>query len=177
MKKNNLNRTKAVIHIALMTSVTMALSFIRIPFYPVPFTLQTLATMFAAILLPRWSAVISQLLFIGIGLLGVPIFSQGGGLGYIFNPTFGYILFLPIMCFLISILYKKLKVIGLIIPAILLLIFGTFYYILLYKIPFDRNILSVFVGFTLIFIPAEALKAICAHLLGQRLKKMLYINN
>lgn len=34
----------------------------------------------------------SALVYVALGLLGVPIFTEGGGLGYVFKPTFGYLI-------------------------------------------------------------------------------------
>lgn len=171
MKINN--KTKTIVHIALMTALTIGLSFVRVPFYPVPFTLQTLAAMLAGILLSRWAGVTSQVVYLAIGLIGLPIFSQGGGFGYIFNPTFGYLLFLPVLTLLVSVLYKKLKIVGIAFSATLLLVFGTLYYIVVFKIPFDKGLLSIFWGFAAIFVPAEILKSVCAYLLGTKIKKII----
>lgn len=67
-------------------------SFIKIPIPLSPFTLQFLMTSLAGLLLgPTWGtrAVIA---YVAAGLLGLPIFAEGGGLGYIANPNFGYLL-------------------------------------------------------------------------------------
>jgi biotin transport system substrate-specific component len=155
-----------------MTAITVALSFVKIPFYSVPFTLQTLAAMLAGVLLRKWEGTASQVLYIAIGLVGLPVFSQGGGLGYIFNPTFGYILFLPVLTILVSFLYRPLKVFGLILPSILLLLFGAMYYLIF--INNDMTIGSVLISFMLIFIPAEIIKSLAAYYLGVKLKPLLY---
>jgi biotin transport system substrate-specific component len=34
----------------------------------------------------------SQLVYVGIGLAGLPVFTQGGGVGYFLQPTFGYLI-------------------------------------------------------------------------------------
>ena len=34
----------------------------------------------------------SVFVYVLLGLIGVPVFTQGGGLGYVFQPTFGYLL-------------------------------------------------------------------------------------
>ena len=34
----------------------------------------------------------SQLVYVGIGLAGFPVFTQGGGIGYFLQPTFGYLI-------------------------------------------------------------------------------------
>lgn len=55
-------------------------------------TLQFLFTALAGLLLGwKWGAV-SQLLYVGIGLLGLPVFTQGGGIGYVLQPSFGFLL-------------------------------------------------------------------------------------
>lgn len=167
--------SKSLVKIALMTSITVGLSFVKVPFYPVPFTLQTLAAMLAGILLKKWEGVSSQIIYILLGLIGIPIFSQGGGIGYIFNPTFGYLLFLPVLTLLVNILWKRLKIFGIIIPSVCLLFFGTFYYIVLFSVPLDNGIWKILINFAVIFIPAEILKSFCAYFLGKKLKIILKI--
>ncbi len=167
-------RTKTIVYIALMTAITVGLSFVKVPFYPVPFTLQTLAAMLAGILLKRWAGVASQTLYIALGLIGLPIFTQGGGLGYVFNPTFGYLLFLPVMTLLVSLLHKRFKVLGIVFPAVLQLAFGAFYYIIIFNIPLE-GVGKTLLSFLVVFIPAEILKAICAYFVGVKIKNRLTV--
>lgn len=54
-----------------------------------------------AVLGPFYGA-LSQIIYLITGLLGVPIFSMGGGPGYIFQPTFGYLLSFPIASYVIG---------------------------------------------------------------------------
>lgn len=162
-------RTKTIVYIALMTAMTVGLSFVKVPFYPVPFTLQTLAAMLAGIVLKRWAGVASQTLYVALGLIGLPIFTQGGGFGYIFNPTFGYLLFLPVLTLLVSLLHKKFKVAGIAFPAVLQLAFGTFYYIIIFHIPLE-SIGKTLMGFMVVFIPAEVLKSVCAYFVGVKIR-------
>ncbi|MEA4853070.1 MAG: biotin transporter BioY [Christensenella sp.] len=58
----------------------------------VPFTLQFLFTTLAGLLLGGKNGASSVAISIILGLIGLPIFSPGGGISYIFNPTFGYLL-------------------------------------------------------------------------------------
>lgn len=77
---------------ALFTALTAVGAFIRIPTPTVAFTLQILFVFLAGILLgPAWGA-LSQLLYVLLGLIGVPVFTGGGGLGYVFQPSFGFLL-------------------------------------------------------------------------------------
>lgn len=75
----------------LFAALIAAGAFVRIPFPPVPLTLQTLFVILAALVLgPKYSA-ISVGVYLFIGLAGFPVFVKGGGLGYVFQPTFGYL--------------------------------------------------------------------------------------
>lgn len=67
-------------------------AYIKIPVPVVPFTLQLLFTMMSGqILGPKWGA-ISVIIYIFIGLFVAPVFAYGGGIGYILQPTFGYLI-------------------------------------------------------------------------------------
>ena len=92
MKKGKILSTKEMILCALFTALIAVGAFIKIPIPYVPITLQFLFTNIAGLLLGRKKGLISVGLYIFLGLAGLPIFTQGGGPGYIFQPTFGYIL-------------------------------------------------------------------------------------
>lgn len=81
-----------MILIALFTALTAVGAFIKIPIPPVPITLQLAFVAYAGIFLGARNAMISQLLYIMIGLIGIPIFANGGGITYVFQPTFGYLI-------------------------------------------------------------------------------------
>ena len=67
-------------------------AFIKIPIPVVPFTLQLLFTMLAGLLLGPSLGFLSVLVYIILGLIGLPIFTEGGGIFYIFKPSFGFLL-------------------------------------------------------------------------------------
>jgi len=85
-------KIKSLAMIALMAALTAAGAFIRIPMPLVPFTLQTLFCVLSGILLGPKRGAAAQLLYALIGLAGVPIFTQGGGIMYVLQPSFGYLL-------------------------------------------------------------------------------------
>lgn len=95
-------QTRSMILIPLFAGLTAIGGFLRIPFFPVPLTLQTLFVYLSGDLLGGKDAMISQLLFLTVGLIGVPIFALGGGWSYIFQPTFGYLLGFPIAAWIIG---------------------------------------------------------------------------
>ena len=82
---------RQIILCALFVALIALGAFIRIPVPVVPFTLQYLFTMLAALLLGGKLGCIAVCGYILLGLAGLPVFTQGGGVGYIFQPTFGYI--------------------------------------------------------------------------------------
>ena len=76
----------------LFTALTAIGAFIRIPVPVVPFTLQFLFTMLAGILLGGRLGSLSVAIYVLLGLIGLPVFTEGGGPAYIFQPTFGYLI-------------------------------------------------------------------------------------
>lgn len=84
--------TKEMTLCALFTTLIAVGAFIKIPIPVVPFTLQFLFTMLAGLLLGGRLGALSVGLYAVLGLAGLPIFTEGGGLWYLVKPTFGYIL-------------------------------------------------------------------------------------
>ena len=74
-----------------MFSALIALgAFIKIPVPVVPFTLQFLFTSTAGLLLGAKYGAVSVMVYILLGLSGVPVFANGGGISYVLQPSFGY---------------------------------------------------------------------------------------
>ena len=67
-------------------------AFIQIPVpYMDYFTLQFFFVLLAGLILGADKGAISVGCYVLLGLVGVPIFAAGGGIGYIFRPSFGYL--------------------------------------------------------------------------------------
>lgn len=92
IQNNKKITTKQLILCGLFTALIAVGAFIKIPIPVLPFTLQFLFTMMAGLLLGGEMGAYSVFMYILLGLIGLPIFTEGGGLGYIFKPTFGYII-------------------------------------------------------------------------------------
>jgi biotin transport system substrate-specific component len=89
-------RTRMFILISLFSALTAAGAFIKVPMPLVPMTLQTLLVYSAGLFLGPAAGALSQLVYVALGLVGLPIFSGGGGIMYLFSPTFGYLVgFIP----------------------------------------------------------------------------------
>lgn len=85
-------KIRDIAYIAIFTSLIAIGAFIKVPIPVCPFTLQLLFTTLAGIILGPKNGAISVLCYIILGLIGVPVFVSGGGLTYIFQPTFGYLI-------------------------------------------------------------------------------------
>nr|WP_236995029.1 biotin transporter BioY [Heliomicrobium modesticaldum] len=93
--------------VALFAALTAAGAFIKVPVPFVPFTLQYLFVAMAGIVLGSRMGLASQLVYIGIGLIGLPVFAEGGGPGYVLKPTFGYLIGFALGAWLIGRLTER----------------------------------------------------------------------
>lgn len=84
--------TKEMTLCALFTVLTAVGAFLKVPIPVVPFTLQILFTMMAGLLLGGRLGACSVALYAVLGLIGLPIFAEGGGFWYLLKPSFGYII-------------------------------------------------------------------------------------
>jgi biotin transport system substrate-specific component len=85
------------VFIALMGSILLAISSkVKIPFYPVPMTMQTLVILFLGITLGWKLGVATVALYLFEGIIGLPVFSgtpeKGVGIIYFTGPTMGYLI-------------------------------------------------------------------------------------
>lgn len=92
VQNNKRMTTQQLIMCALFTALIAVGAFIKIPIPVLPFTLQFLFTMMAGLMLGGEMGAYCVFMYILLGLVGLPIFTEGGGLAYIFKPTFGYII-------------------------------------------------------------------------------------
>ena len=84
---------KEMVYCAMFTALVAAGAFLNIPLPGgIPISLQFLFTNLAGVLLGRKKGLTSILVYIILGLSGIPIFTAGGGIGYVLKPSFGYII-------------------------------------------------------------------------------------
>lgn len=160
--------TKLLIVSAFYTAMTAIGALTKIPLPLVPITLQTFFALLAAYHLPpRW-AMISQLAYLILGLIGLPVFANGGGPTYMLQPTFGYLFALPWVVWgssylLRTILQKNwLNLFAIIFAAqCLILLIGSVWLYFSLKLLSDQP-LSINMAFSsgiMIFLPATLLKS------------------
>jgi len=77
--------------VALFAVLTAVGAFIRVPLPFVPFTLQFFFCALGGLLLGSRLGSYAQVVYMAMGLLGLPVFSGGGGIQSLLRPSFGYI--------------------------------------------------------------------------------------
>ncbi len=177
--------TRDLAIIPIFSVLTAVGAFIRIPIGIVPVSLQTVFVVISALLIGK-KAAYSQLIYVLLGLLGLPIFTGGGGIGYILTPTFGYLVGFVLSALAMGYLKDSLKSYSLIkLLAIaflgLLIIYssGVIYLYLLKNLILTGSSLGLTqaVRFgALIFLPMDTIWCSLGAVLSQRLLKHPYFS-
>ena len=84
-------KIKDLVYISMFTSLIAVGAFIKLPIGLVMMTFQVMFVFIAGFVLKK-KAVYSCLLYLFMGIIGLPIFVHGGGIQYVLQPTFGYII-------------------------------------------------------------------------------------
>lgn len=78
--------------ISLFAVLSIVGAKISLPILAIPFTFQFIISLLTGIVLGARRALLAQGLYLLMGLVGLPVFAKGGGLAYIFEPSFGYLI-------------------------------------------------------------------------------------
>ena len=97
VKKIQLNKVAKIILISILGTLLLTISAkIKIPFYPVPMTMQTFVVLFLGIALGPKIGLLTVSLYLFEGIFGLPVFAgtpeKGIGLIYFTGPTMGYLI-------------------------------------------------------------------------------------
>lgn len=167
-----------VVGVAVFVILTALGAFVRIPlpFTPVPLTLQTLFVLLGAVSLGRNLGMITQVLYLVLGLAGMPIFSQPvSGLSFLAGPTAGYLFgFVLASLFAGQLIqyarHRAFLVLAVVVAAdLIILVCGTLWLKVLFGYPLNRVLMMGFLP----FIPGDLLKALAATLVFLRLESRL----
>ena len=95
-------RAGAVVFIAALTAAAAQIS-VPLPFTPVPFTFQPMVVLIGAMALGSRLGMTSQILYLTLGIAGLPVFAASPtlpqGLGRLIGPTGGYLMAYPAAAF------------------------------------------------------------------------------
>ena len=161
MKETTLKRTKLIALIALFAALAAVGAFVKIPIGTVPVTLQFAFCNLAMLL----------------GLVGVPIFTLGGGLGYVLQPTFGYLLGFCLGCFAGGLVCSRgvngfaRRLCGSLVNLVIVYTIGVLYLGLIMKFHLgkDVDVAHIVVAYGLVFLPTDALWAALGTLAAPRI--------
>lgn len=174
--KNSKYTIQNLCSIAIMTAVTSVMAQISVPMpVGVPLTMQTFAVTLSAIILGARNGMISMIIYVLLGAVGVPVFANfGGGFHYLVGPTGGFLISFPIMAWMIGwgAEYKKRK--GMFITMLTL---GTIVNFIVgaafFSFITDSSPAVAFTACVVPYLPWAILKAVGAAVLGLKLRKQL----
>lgn len=160
---------------SVLTAIMCIICPLSINIGPIPFSLSTLIIMIISICFEPKISVVCCLLYIGLGCIGLPIFSNfRGGIEHILSYSGGFIICYPIFSLSISKLYKNnytilLKYLILLFSNLIIYLFGSIYFCILSKNSFWYA-LSVCV---IPFIITDNIKIIVSIIISDKLFKIL----
>ncbi len=167
-------KTKTITQTALFTAIMIICSQITIPTGLVPFSMSIFAIYLTGLTLERNQAVIAIVVYILLGIVGLPVFAGfGSGIGKIMGPTGGFIIAYPIMAFIVSAVAKNGKLIShitaLALSTIVCYVLGTLWYAYVLGVEIQTALLTV----ALPYIPFDILKYLVAYVVAKSVKKVL----
>ena len=161
-------KLKGMIFAALFAALTAAVAQIKIPlgFTPVPITLQTLVVLLSGAMLGPYYGALSMILYILVGVLGLPVFAGGSsGLPVLYGNTGGYLISYFIAAFTIGkYLEKKVKrkyfdyVAAMFFGSVIIYVLGATQGKIITGLPWS----AILVGWVLPFIIGDAIKLLLA---------------
>ncbi|MBQ6296555.1 MAG: biotin transporter BioY [Selenomonadaceae bacterium] len=84
-------KSRELVFAGLFAALITLGTFIRIPIGADFYTLQFLFTLLAGLVLGEKLGAFAVGMYVLMGLIGLPVFASGGGIAYLFKPTFGYL--------------------------------------------------------------------------------------
>jgi len=171
--------TRDLCTIGVFAAIITVVGLISIPIQPVPMTLQTFIIPFAGVVLGKKKGSLAALIYVLIGMLGLPVFSGfKGGVGVLFGPTGGFILSFPIMAWLAGFGAERGKsglqnvtytTVGTVSGTLTNYLCG----VVMFSIVMPSSIKTAFLACVLPFILLDTIKVVMAVALGLSVKKIL----
>ncbi len=166
--------------IAQFAALTAVCSWLQIPAFPIPFTMQTFAVFLTVYVLGIEKGFLSVLVYLLLGAAGLPVFSKfQGGVGVILGPTGGYLLGFLLAVTLTGVLLrfcsnKTVPVFFSMLAGLLICyIFGTGWFFILGRAHGSTiSLPSALKAAVLPFILPDAAKILLAILTGQKIKSV-----
>jgi biotin transport system substrate-specific component len=156
---------------AIFVALMVAGTYIQIPFPLVPLTFQTVFAVLAGLLLGWKKGAIALSVYMIMGLIGIPVFSGGGGIYYVVKPSFGYIIGFIFSAAVSGMFYTKQKklwqYILLALGGFLIdYIFGITYFIAVWQLTGKADLGKYIVSYNLAYMPKDVALCILAAVLA-----------
>lgn len=180
-REASVNKTAEMTKMALMVAMNCVSAYIIIPlpFSLSPLALQTLIVNLTGYVLNAKQAFMTMLVYLLVGLAGVPVFTGGSaGPGKLFGPTGGYIIgFLVTAVFLAyfrgeKYSFKRYALLGCVIGIPLIYVFGVVQLKLITGMGWDKAIMTG----ALPFIPLDIVKCLAAAVIAGPINR-IFANN
>lgn len=181
-KKKSLKTTHLlnIVYVAMFAAIITICAQIQIP-ASVPFTLQTLGVFVAGGLLGWKRGTLSVIIYVLLGLVGVPVFAGfTGGVGTLFGLTGGYILGFIFTALIVGIMSDKLGrklwvlAVSMVIGLLVCYAFGTAWFMVIYNTSMGGISLGGALMMCVVpYLPFDALKIALAVVLVNRLYKIV----
>ncbi|WP_445492702.1 biotin transporter BioY [Niallia sp. 03133] len=172
---------KKIMYVSMFVAIMAALGVVPPIFLgitPVPITLQTLGVMLAGSVLgarlgPKYAA-ISQIIFLLIVMIGLPLLSGGrGGIGVFFGPSGGYLIGWVLGAYVIGYLCYHMKNVSFM-KILLASILGGILVVYLFGIPIQALMMDISIAkaviLSLVYLPGDFIKVIVASSLAVKLQ-------
>ena len=168
---------------AIFVVLMIVSAFIKIPFPLVPLTFQTVVAVLAGLLLGPLYGTAAVGVYIFMGLIGLPVFTSGGGFAYVVQPTFGYILGFAAAAFVAGALCGRGKAAQITLRGALLAsvagflvnyIVGVPYFLLIWHFYMHNGgVWQAAVTYNLIYMPKDLALCLLAGFLAWRVRPLL----
>ncbi|MEX6586527.1 biotin transporter BioY [Paraclostridium bifermentans] len=175
--------TKELIICAMFASITAILAQIAIPlpFSTVPLTMQVFAVTISGVILGAKKGFVTQVIYILLGAIGMPVFAQmSGGAGILFGYTGGFIMAFPLMALLIGYVSDKYDtilpiMIAMIVSLMINYTIGTLWYSFVAGVGFMEGFMVCVAPFIVVDLFKVALATTIGINVKRRIKKEVFL--
>jgi biotin transport system substrate-specific component len=168
-----------MVYASMFGSLTAIGAYIMIPLPPVPITFQTLFLNLAGALLGGYLGALSQVVYILLGVIGLPVFAGGkAGLGVLLGPTGGYLFGFVLAAFVVGKLIAVKKdpgliwtILSMLAGMVVIYFLGILQLTLVARLSVEK---AIVVG-ALPFLPGDMVKIVLASLIYLKIRDKIKI--
>lgn len=165
---------RKMVYASLFAALTAAGAWIAVPLPYVPVTLQTLFTMLSGAILGPYFGALAMIVYVLLGLIGLPVFAQGqSGFGTLVGPAGGYLAGFVVGAVVIGLLVRLKKKPGFLwlcmamaIGELVVYAFGVAQLSIVAGMSLDK---AIYFG-ALLFVPGDILKIAVAALIARKIE-------